>query len=407
MVGSVILDRPVDLTRLPVTFSMTEDHHAGAMLAAAAGFWIGVVVLFGGRELAGDRDLAQTWPFLLFLLLGVVFLFWGVALFWRRITVTLQRDEVLICWRGLLGTRQQRLPLSAYRGLMRRTMRISSGESPALTGVGQVLLWHDDPDLSVVLFASRDLLEVRRYWLYAGLWLPMPLLEEVAADAGASFDSPPNEPTVEFDAPYHPPAWLTGRPSADAVAKALPPPPPPMAGFAACSPADATWPDPRPLADLLPHPPPEVAVRQEGNDLYLAFTPRYFSTRLWGVTLSVPLGLLGLGLLFPGASPLAAVGGALAAAATTVHLWTRVTTELVEIGREQLAVESINRWGVFGQRKRQLVEIERTALRADPINRLQLILESPTRPLKMGAGLPEPALLWLAETIAAAANRRP
>jgi hypothetical protein len=136
------LRHTVDPERLPCTIDLMPPRWAIRLIAAA-----GLVCLIPVLVLLWDLDLSAT-PFLLvallFLLLGLVMLGFGLPALFEQRQVTFGRDGVRVVGRSLTGRENWSLPYAAYPGVLRREHVVERKHGS--TSYQIIELHHDDLD---------------------------------------------------------------------------------------------------------------------------------------------------------------------------------------------------------------------------------------------------------------------
>lgn len=177
----------IDVSRLPATVERTGSKFFGIFMVVFALVW-------GGFPLGGFM---ATWPqalddpamalMLLFPLIGVGLLLFGLRqIVWRQ-AVTIDDIFVSVAERGLFGETEWREQRSAYRGVLSRTRQVRRKNST--TTYYLVDLLHPDAKKTVNLSTSTDRRAWRGKWESYARRLDLPALEDgdgglIARDAG-------------------------------------------------------------------------------------------------------------------------------------------------------------------------------------------------------------------------------
>lgn len=168
----------LDLSSVPAESTRTASKFFGLFIIVFALFWGGFPVAGLIHELEAGRIRPDLLLFLLFPVIGVGILLYGVRqLLWRR-TIAFDGAAFTVTERGLRGERQWREPLSAYFGVVRRTRRVRTKHSSYT--LYMVDLVHGDGDRIINLYTDTSDRDFRQVWEDYARRLKLPALEDAA-----------------------------------------------------------------------------------------------------------------------------------------------------------------------------------------------------------------------------------
>lgn len=166
----------MDLSTLPVERVKTGSRALGVFLVVFALIWGGLPLLGLASELRAGRFGTETLLFLIFPVIGVGLLLFGVhSLIWRR-RIAFDGSAFTVAEHGLRGTRQWREPLSAYQGVMRHTRHVRTKNSSYT--LYMIDLVHPDSDRKINLYTDTRKGGFREKWEEFSRRLALPALEE-------------------------------------------------------------------------------------------------------------------------------------------------------------------------------------------------------------------------------------
>lgn len=166
----------IDLSSPPV-----ESHQTGSKVGAI--FMIVFALIWGGFPIVGLISTLQsgdsgpeTIIFLIFPVIGVGILLFGIHSFlWRR-TVAFDGQSFTVTESGLKGAKSWTEPLSAYEGVMRNTRRVKTKNSSYT--LYMVDLVHPDPDRKINLYTDTSESGFRGKWEELARQLNLPAFEQ-------------------------------------------------------------------------------------------------------------------------------------------------------------------------------------------------------------------------------------
>jgi hypothetical protein len=166
----------LDLSTLPAERVQTGSRGLGVFIVIFALFWGGAPVLGLLSELQAGRFGAETLLFLIFPVIGVGLLLFGIhSLIWRR-RIAFDGSAFTVAENGLRGTRQWREPLSAYQGVMRHSRRVRTRNSSYT--LYMIDLVHPDSDRRINLYTDTSDSRLREKWEAFARRLGLPALEK-------------------------------------------------------------------------------------------------------------------------------------------------------------------------------------------------------------------------------------
>jgi hypothetical protein len=168
----------MDLSSLPAERVQTGSRVFGLFIVVFALFWGGAPILGLISELQTGRFGVETLLFLIFPVIGLGLLLFGVhSLIWRR-RVAFDGHEFTVVEQGLKGAKRWREPLSAYQGVLRHTRRVrTKNRSYTLYMIDLV---HADGERTINLYTSRAKAGFREKWENFARRLALPAFEEGA-----------------------------------------------------------------------------------------------------------------------------------------------------------------------------------------------------------------------------------
>jgi hypothetical protein len=166
----------MDLSTLPAERVQTGSRAMGVFLVIFALFWGGFPVLGLVSELQAGRFGTETLLFLIFPLVGVGLLLFGVhSLMWRR-RIAFDGNAFTVAEHGLRGTKQWREPLSGYQGVLRHSRRVRTKNSSYT--LYMIDLVHPDSDRRINLYTDTSDNGLRDKWEAFARRLSLPALEQ-------------------------------------------------------------------------------------------------------------------------------------------------------------------------------------------------------------------------------------
>lgn len=166
----------MDVSTPPVERVQKGRMFLGLFVIVFALFWGGLPVLGLVESLEEGRMGPETAMFLIFPAIGIgIFLFGVHNLMWRR-RVAFDGQAFTVSERGLRGGAEWREPLSAYRGVMSRTQRVSTKNSSYLLYI--IDLVHEDFDRKINLYTNTSKQGFREKWESYARALNLPAMEE-------------------------------------------------------------------------------------------------------------------------------------------------------------------------------------------------------------------------------------
>jgi len=164
----------------PVTVTRTGSTFGGLFMVVFALLWGGLptmALIQNGLPGAGQPE---NWLFLIFPVIAIGILAFGLRqLLWRK-TITLDDLFVTVEERGLFGTESWQEQLTAYRGVLSRSRRVKTKNSSYTLYLVDLL--HDDSKRTINLYSARSKRDWRAKWEAYARWLKLPAVEQ--ADGG-------------------------------------------------------------------------------------------------------------------------------------------------------------------------------------------------------------------------------
>ncbi len=361
------LSHGLDPEQLPCEIDLVPPRWAFWLIVAAGLAWMLVAL-----NLLGDFDLdlsVLTLVGLLFPAIGLVPLGYGLLALFERRQATFGRDGVEVAGRSLCGRESWSLPYAAYRGVLHREHVVRRRNSSSTT-YQIVELHHDDPEKTLPLSVEATAEIPRGLWEGYARALDLPALERsggrlvgrAAADLDKSMRTLAAEGKVEqrFDPDARPPQGIS-----------------------------------------IAH---EAAADQIGGER-LRVTVTTGRVPLWVLALFAVLAAVVFAAAVAVAESLgmAAIPAAVFLVVVVVFRFDRRNPRQIVITRKAVAL--IDAWqGTSAKGKSlKLDEIESVTIRAArPSSRGRLVIAADKGSLILGAGLPRPALDWLADYLTAA-----
>ena len=352
----------------PVVVTHKGSLFAGLFITVFGTVWGGFPVFGMMQHGAPDLDRPENWLFLLFPVIGVGIVLYGLhRLLWRK-TVTLDGLFVAVAERGLFGARSWQEPLTGYRGVLSRSRRVHTKNSNYTLYLVELL--HRDSKRTINLYTARRRESWRAKWEAYARWLKLPALEQdegsVVARDVEDLDKPVAElidegkVAVDYDALKQRAEGLAVDIEGDAVV------------------ATRT----RPQVSLL------------GMLLFLAFPAVFVYVGFFlGEGDAVDrIGRLVVGAMgvFFGVSILAGL------------VWDRLTRRRLRIAPDRLTVTAVGPWGESRSRSLDAGEIEGVRVGREHENRRPAVLiQGDRQTLAFGRGLPEASLEFLRNAVLA------
>jgi hypothetical protein len=352
----------------PVEVTHRGSLFGGLFILVFGTIWGGFPVFALLQQIAPDLSRPENWLFLLFPLLGLGILLYGLHLLLWRKTVILDGLFVAVAERGLFGSRSWQEPLTGYRGVLSRSRHVRTKNSSYTLYLVELL--HGDPKRTVNLYTARRQEGWRGKWEAYARWLKLPALEEGEGDVVAreveDLDKPVAELidegklAVDYDILNQPAEGLAVDFEGDAV-------------VATCT---------RPQVTLL------------GLLLFLAFPAVFLYV---GFFLGEGDAVDRIGRLVVGAMGIL-FGGLILAGL----VWDRVTRRRLRIAPDRITVTTFGPWGEGRGRSLEAAEVEGVRVAREHENRRPAVLiESDKRTLAFGRGLPEASLQFLRNAVLA------
>ena len=210
MAISINLGRRGRRWRLDLSSPPVEAHQAGSKIGAV--FLILFALIWGGFPTVGLFSILQSGDlgpeaviFLIFPVVGVGILLFGIHSFlWRR-SVAFDGRAFTVTERGLKGEKSWTEPLSAYDGVMRNTRRVKTRNSSYT--LYMIDLVHPDGDRKINLYTDTSVAGFRGKWESYARQLKLPAFEQgeggmvrrEAADLDKSVGELIKEGKVEVD----------------------------------------------------------------------------------------------------------------------------------------------------------------------------------------------------------------
>ncbi len=165
----------MDLSTLPVERVQTGSRVFGVFIVVFALIWGGAPILGLVSELQAGRFGAETLLFLIFPVIGIGLLLFGVhSLMWRR-RILFDGRSFTVAEHGLKGTRQWSEPLSAYQGVLRHSRHVrTKNRSYTLYMIDLV---HPDGERRINLYTGTSDRGLRDKWEDFARRLGLPALE--------------------------------------------------------------------------------------------------------------------------------------------------------------------------------------------------------------------------------------
>ena len=166
----------MDLSTLPAVSVQSGGRAMGVFLVAFALVWGGFPILGLVSELQAGRFGAETLLFLIFPIIGVALLLFGMHSLMSRRRIAFDGQAFAVAEHGLLGTKQWREPLSAYQGVMRHTRRVRTRNSSYT--LYMIDLVHPDSARRINLYTDTSDRGFRLKWEEFARRLSLPAMEE-------------------------------------------------------------------------------------------------------------------------------------------------------------------------------------------------------------------------------------
>jgi hypothetical protein len=156
------LEWRVDPGSRPAVGARRDGQPIGALILAIGTLWLAVPlpVLLGGAPFPiPDLGRGGAWASLC---IGIALVLWGLRILMRRQTIRIDRDDVHLRARHLLGVTSWSEPLANYRGVVWRSepIRRRGGRQT----LHLVDLWHADRARTVTLLSSTSEVAARDCW---------------------------------------------------------------------------------------------------------------------------------------------------------------------------------------------------------------------------------------------------
>ena len=355
----------IDLSSPPV-----EAHQTGSKVGAL--FMILFSLFWGGFPTVGLFSMLQSGSlgpeatiFLIFPVVGVGILLFGVhGLLWRR-SVAFDGDAFTVTKRGLRGEKSWTEPLSAYDGVMRSTRRVKTRNSSYT--LHMIDLVHPDGDRKINLYTDRSEAGFRDRWEAYARQLNLPAFEQgeggmvrrEAADLDKSVGELIKEGKVEID------------------------------------------------YDALSRPAPGLAVDIEGDTI--AITRTGPQNPWWGSLIAIlfPLVFVGIGFFAPDLDLIGRVlfggVGLLFELVFLVGVYKDLTTRVrLRVGPDGLRLSRTGSGGESEGKHIPVAEIEAVVLNGEDNKwRPSVVLSSDRETLRFGSGLPRVSLAFVMNTVLA------
>ena len=358
----------VPIGAFPVEVTHTGSLFGGLFITVFGAVWGGFPVFGMLQHGAPDLDRPENWLFLVFPVVGVGIVLYGLhRLIWRK-TITLDGLFAAVAERGLFGARSWQEPLTGYRGVLSRSRRVHTKNSSYTLYLVELL--HGDSKRTINLYTARRQEGWRAKWEAYARWLKLPALEEgesgVVAREIEDLDKPVAElidegkVAVDYDVLRQRAEGLAVDIEGDAVV------------------ATRT----RPQVSLL------------GTLLFLVFPAAFLYV---GFFLGEGDAVDRIGRLVVGAMGI--LFGALILAGL---VWDRLTRRRLRIAPNRLTVTAIGPWGESRGRSLEAGEVEGVRVAREHENRRPAVLiQGDRQTLAFGRGLPEGSLEFLRNAILA------
>ncbi len=356
---------PVPIGPLPVTVNHRMSPFFGLSIIAFACLWGGFPFTGLIETWPPPPDDPTTWFMLVFAVVGAVLVLHGLRMIlWRR-TRTLDRLFVTVEERGLLGTRRWQEPLTAYRGIVKRSHKVRHMTRYLVD------LLHPNEKRTINLFTSADETDLQTKWAAYARWLKRPALEEGPEGLIA-------RKAEELDEPL-PEQIRQGKVEID--------------------------------QDLLRQPPEGLTVAVEDDSIIV--TRNGPTATLPGVlAVSIfPLILIGLGFFVevvrqPAGQIVGGIGLALGALFITALIWDLISRQRLKLGPEALTVTTVGPWGETMSKSVPLSEVQGIRVgRVGSEPKPALHITGTHRKLIFGRVLPERSLSFLENLVLTALEK--
>jgi hypothetical protein len=358
----------VPIGAFPVEVTHKGSLFGGLFILVFGAVWGGFPVFGMLQQGMPDLSRPENWLFLLFPVIGVGILLYGLHLLLWRKTVALDGLFVAVAERGLLGHKSWQEPLTAYRGVLSRSRRVQTKNSSYTLYLVELL--HGDAKRTINLYTARRQDGWRAKWEAYARWLKLPALEQgeggVVARETEDLDKPIAElidegkVAVDYDILKQRAEGLAVDIEGEAV-------------VATCT---------QPQVSLL------------GMLLFLAFPAVFLYV---GFFLGDGDAVDRIGRLVVGAMGILFGGLVLAGL-----VWDRLTRRRLRIAPDRVTVTTVGPWGEVGGRSLDAGEIEGVRVAREHENRRPAVLiEADRRSLAFGRGLPEASLQFLRNAVLA------
>jgi hypothetical protein len=156
------LEWRVDPGKRPAVGARRDGQPIGALILAIGVLWLAVPLpaLLGSAPFPiAELGRGGAWASLC---IGIALVLWGLRILIRRQTIRIERDDVHVRARHLLGVTSWSEPLASYRGVVWRSepIRRRSGRQT----LHLVDLWHADRARTVTLLSSTSEAAARDCW---------------------------------------------------------------------------------------------------------------------------------------------------------------------------------------------------------------------------------------------------
>ena len=170
----------IDLDRLPATAERSGSRLFGVFIILFALVWGGFPIIAIAATWPPAETDSSLWLILLFPLFGAGLVLLGVhQMVWRK-AIAIDHDSVQVRERGLRKQTDWSEPLSAYRGILRRTRQVSRNKRRYTLYL--VDLVHPDKGRTINLYTSASETRWREKWEHCARRLGLPALEEGDGD---------------------------------------------------------------------------------------------------------------------------------------------------------------------------------------------------------------------------------
>jgi hypothetical protein len=347
----------------PVEVTHTGSLFAGLFIMVFGAVWGGFPVFGMTQHGAPDLSRPENWLFLAFPVIGVGIVLYGLhRLLWRK-TVTLDGLFVAVAQRGLFGAKSWQEPLTAYRGVLSRTRRVSTKNSHYTLYLVELL--HDDSKRTINLYTARRQEGWRAKWEAYARWLKLPALEEGEGGVVAREIEDLDKSVAEL--------IDEGKVAVD--------------------------------YDILRQRAEGLAVDIEGDTVVATRTRPQVSLLGTVLFLAFPAAFLYIGFFLGEGEAVDEMGRRVVGAMGVLFgvlilaglVWDRLTRRRLRIAPDRLTVTTIGPWGEGRGRSLDAGEVEGVRVAREHDNRRPAVLiEGDRQTLTFGRGLPEASLEFLA-----------